>query len=192
MERNPDSPWNPQTPVEISPTDFEKQVTEWLQKVGRKQGYSFKATHQGVVAGHGGCYAIDVLLEFTLLGGAFVQVLVECKHQKRPVERDEVIVLEGKLRDVGGHKGMLFSTSGFQSGAIEYAAAHGIATVTVVAGEWLYETRAAGPTAAPPPWAHFDRFAGIRLSPTEKGVSSHNIDKDHLDALSEWVAGEDS
>jgi len=187
MERNPDSPWNPRVPVEISPTDFEKQVTVWLQRAGREQGVSFKATHQGIANGHGGSYAIDVLLEIILLGGSCVQVLVECKHQKRPVERDEVIVLEGKLRDVGGHKGMLFSTSGFQSGAIEYAAARGIATVTVVAGECLYETRAAGPTAAPPPWAQFDRFAGIRLSPSENGVSCSTIISNHLEALSKWV-----
>ncbi len=33
--------------------------------------------------------------------------------------------------------------SGFQSGAIEYAKAYGLATVTVVNGTWLYETRGA-------------------------------------------------
>ena len=78
-------------------------------------------------------------------------VLVECKNQTRPVERDEVMVLESKIRDVNAQKGMLFSTSGFQSGAIEFASAKHIATVSIVEGKWLYETRAAGPARAEPP-----------------------------------------
>lgn len=187
MDRNPHSPWNPRAPVEISPTDFEKQVLAWLRKSAGEQGLPVKATHQGLVSGAGGDYSIDVLVESSL-GGARLLVLVECKHQRRPVERDEVIVLEGKLRDVGGHKGILFSTSGFQSGAITYAAARGIATVTVVAGQWLFETKAARPTPAPPPLVHFDRFAGIRLEPSEKGISSHTIESDRVDALSKWFA----
>jgi hypothetical protein len=86
----------------------------------------------------------------------------------------------------GRDKGILFSTSGFQSGAINYAASHGVATVTVVAGTWLFETRAQGPSTSPPSWVQFDRFAGIRLSPRGKGISCHAIDCDHIDALSMW------
>src|SRR5437899_2070303 len=131
MDRNPDSPWNPAKPVEISPTEFEKQVLVWLQRMSASdQPSSMNAVHQGVVNGASGAYAIDVLVELFLLGGAKVLILVECKHQQRPVERDEVIILDGKLRDVGAHKGMLFSTSGFQLGAVNYAKTHGIATVT--------------------------------------------------------------
>ena len=147
------------------------------------------AEHLGVVQGGGGEYKIDVLVKLCVFRGALVIALVECKHQTRPVEREDVMVLEAKLRDVGAHKGMLFSTSGFQSGALKYADARGIATVTVVAGKWLYETKASGGgPVEPPPWVHFDAYAGIRISPTEKGVSCHTIELVRVDALLEWFA----
>jgi restriction system protein len=187
MKRNPDSSWNPASPCEISPTEFEQQVLAWLSKAAQEEGHCLNLSHQGVVSGSGGQYAIDVQIELSLAGARLI-VLVECKHQARPVERDEVIVLEGKLRDVGGHKGMLFSTSGFQSGAISYASARGIATITVVDGDWVYETKAAGPKSGPPPWVHHDRFAGIRLTPSESGIRCHTIQSDYLDALTEWFA----
>lgn len=137
MKRNRNSPWNPAVPVALSPTDFELQVRDWLSR-GASGLDSFQAAHQGSVSGQGGEYSIDVLAELTLFSGAKIVVLAECKHQRRPVQREEVLILEGKLRDVGGHKGMLFSTSGFQEGAIRLAGARGIATVTVLDGRWLY------------------------------------------------------
>lgn len=49
-----------------------------------------------------------------------------------------------RLRDVNAQKGIIFSTSGFQSGALDFAAAKHIATVAIVDGKWLSQTRAAG------------------------------------------------
>lgn len=144
MDRHPDLPWNPRVSADISPTDFEKLVLEWLRLVADRQEQTITTKHLGVVHGDGGQYKVDVLVTFSALGGALFVVLVECKHQTRPVEREDVMVLESKLRDVNAQKAMLFSTSGFQSGALEFAAAKHIATVTVVEGDWLYETRAGG------------------------------------------------
>jgi restriction system protein len=127
----------------------------------------------------------------TILGGATILMILECKHQGRAIARDDVIILEGKLRDTGSHKGMLFSTSGFQLGAIQYAATHGIATVTVVGGDFLYETKAMGPPQPPPPWANLPKYAGIRLAPTEKGISTHSILPDNPDVLLEFLDGAD-
>lgn len=187
MDRNPESPWKPGVPANITPAQFEELVRSWLKRVGAGKGTALEATHLGVVHGAGGNYKIDVLVKLTVFTGASIVVLVECKHQARPVERDEVMVLHAKLSDVGAHKGMLFSTSGFQKGALEYATAHGIATVAVVRGQWLYETRAAGsaPTE-PPPWVRFDEFAGVRMTITEKGISCHSLEMARLDALEEW------
>lgn len=42
------------------------------------------------------------------------------------MERDEAILLWGKLLSLGANKGILISTSGFQSGAIDFAKEHGI------------------------------------------------------------------
>ena len=99
------------------------------------------------------------------------------------------MVLESKLRDTNAQKAMLFSTSGFQSGALEFATAKGIATVTIVEGHWLYETRAAGSIpATPPPWVHFDPYMGIRVTKTHTGVSCHTLEVSRTDAIEEWLA----
>lgn len=98
------------------------------------------------------------------------------------------MILDAKVRDVGAHKGILFSTSGFQSGALEYSRVHGLATVAVVKGTWLYMTRAEhSAPVEPPPWARFDRFAGIRVSKIQTGVSCHTIEICRPDAIVDWL-----
>jgi len=190
--RDPDSPWNPRIPVDITPDAFERLVLHWLKVSAGQSSLRIEANYPGIVKGSGGEYKIDVLVTFAIFGGAQVKVLVECKHKGRRVEREDALILEAKVRDVGAHKGMLFSTSGFQEGALKYAEAKGIATVTVIAGKWLYETRAAleGPVE-PPPLARHDEFAGIRLSSTDGGISSHTIDSSCTEALAEWLVGLD-
>jgi len=82
---------------------------------------------------------------------------------------------------------MVFATCGFQSGALEYARAHGIATVTFVAGEFLYMTKGLGAPAKPPPWANLPRFSGIVLSSEGSTVHCTTVDHERLDALRNWV-----
>lgn len=186
--RDPEAPWNPRTPVDITPEAFERIVLDWLTDSAGQSGLEINAKHLGVVNGSGGDYKIDVLVTFTVFGGAEIVVLVECKHHRRPVERDDALIIEAKLRDVGAHKGMLFSTSGFQEGALKYASGQGIATVTVIAGKWLYETKAAfGGPVEPPPWAQLYEFAGIRVASTDTGISCHTLDSKYPDALAEWM-----
>jgi restriction system protein len=177
----------------MTPTEFETVVLGWLDRAAAAEGQAINAQHLGVAEGPGGEYKIDVLVTFSAFLGARFIVLAECKHQGRPVEREDVMILDAKVRDVGAHKGMLFSTSGFQSGALKYAKAHGLATVAVVKGAWLYMTRAEGSlTPEPPPWAHFDAFAGIRMSKTRVGVTCHAIDTNHPAAIVEWLREQSS
>ena len=185
---NPLSPWNPRIPTDISPSEFEELVLAWLRKCGCDDNQQIEAEHLGIMEGTGGEYKIDVLVRLSIFGGAVVVVLVECKHQGRPVEREDAMVLEAKLRDVGAHKGMLFSTSGFQRGALQYATAHGIATIAVVHGKWLYETKGIGSgPAEPPPWAKFDPYAGLRMTSTLEGIACHTIKLGQVDTLKEWL-----
>lgn len=102
---DPRQPWNPREPINITPEEFEKQVLDWVTASLRLSPASI--THQARVRGQGGQYAIDIRIGLTVLEGARLDLLVECKHQSRPVERDEVILLEGKLRDTRAHKGFV-------------------------------------------------------------------------------------
>ncbi|MDG0794072.1 restriction endonuclease [Cohnella ginsengisoli] len=73
---------------------------------------------------------MDRIAEFVALSVDF-KVIVECKRYTRPVEREKIVVLADKVRSLGAHKGVLISTSGFQSGATEYAKQHGIALLQI-------------------------------------------------------------
>ena len=179
-------PLNPGMPIEITPAEFELQVLRWLAK-GAGSLDDPQITHQGKVSGQGGEYAIDVLVRLTVFAGTQIVIFAECKRQRRPVERDEILALEAKLRDTGAHKGMLFSTSGFQEGALKLAAARGIATITVVPGEWLYETKSLNQPAVPPPWANLPRFAGQFLTPLVDGYSCHTVDDEQSDVIRDFL-----
>jgi hypothetical protein len=120
------------TQSEMTSGDFEEFVRLWIdENIGVDKSQLTEVTRLGSVAGAGGIYKIDVLVRFKILQGAQIVVLAECKHLKRAVEREEIQVLESKLRDVGAHKGIVFSTSGFQARALEYALARGIAAVNI-------------------------------------------------------------
>lgn len=88
----------------------------------------FTIGHLVVLPGSGGEYEFDAVAEFSIFDGARIVVLVECKRYNRPVERDVILSLSSKLYDVGAQKAMIFSTAGFQKGALEFAASNGIAT----------------------------------------------------------------
>jgi restriction system protein len=125
----------------------------------------FRVEHQELLETPDGDYRIDVTVRFTQLGVDFL-VIAECKDHKRPVERRDVQILSDKLRAAGAQKGILFSTNGFQKGAIEYARSHGIALVRLVEGALTYETRGLGNSArpAPPPWVDLPKFVGCLIS----------------------------
>jgi restriction system protein len=182
MFSQPDSPWNPDVPVQPTPREFELQVRDWLARSATDL-WAIEVTDQGEIWGAGGEYAIDVLVRLALFGGAEVIVLAECKHQRRPVARDQIHILEGKLRDARAHKGILFSTSGFQGGAIKLAAARGIATITVRGGEWLYGTRSFGGGIMDQPQC----LVGERMQPDGDGFLSRIIAHKDIAAIKDFL-----
>lgn len=185
-KRNPDSPWNPAKPADISPEEYERQVVAWLRAAGGTLE-QFEVQHLKHLGGAGRDYEFDAVAEFTILSGARIVVLVECKRYSRPVEREKLLSLWAKLQDMKAHKAMMFATCGFQSGALEYAMTYGIVTIAFVEGAFLYETRAAGPTMPPPSWAGLPEFAGIFMRRETEKISCSKIDADHIKALSDWL-----
>jgi len=115
-------------------------------------------------------------------------VLIECKRYNRPVEREVILSLNSKLHDVGAHKAMIFSTSGFQKGALEYAAAHGIATITFIDGKSTYETRAMNSQPVePPPWIYFPKYSGLFLNYQDNRLYTSLIKEDNLEPIQVWL-----
>jgi restriction system protein len=96
-----------------------------------------------MIRGVDGEYEVDVTARFSALGMNFL-VLVECKHYKSAIKRETLQILRDRILSTGAQKGALFSTSGFQSGALEYARIHGIATITMVDGQSTYMTKSLG------------------------------------------------
>jgi restriction system protein len=74
---------------------------------------------------------------------------------------------------------MVFSTAGFQSGALEYAGQHGIATVQFADGSSSWGTRSLGGPKGRPPRAQ-EYAAWIIFGTTGK---SHTIMRGQPDAL---------
>lgn len=54
---------------------------------------------------------------------------------------EKVQILYDKIRATGAQKGILISTSGFQSGAIKYASEHGIALIQITEADAIFEAR---------------------------------------------------
>lgn len=134
--------------LKISPGEFEDPVRTWLKRSCRKL-VKFDVRRRETLSGQGGEYEIDILVELEIFDGALIRVLVECKRHKNPIKRDLVMVLDSKLRDVAAHKGVIFSTSGFQRGAVKYAKTHGIAAVRVAGVETTYLAKAEGARRPP-------------------------------------------
>lgn len=177
--------WNPDNPIEVTPEDYEKQVVSWLKSAGRElQG--FTVNHLEKIHGDGGEYSIDGWAAFEVFGGATVSVLIECKRHRRPIERDVILGVHAKAQAVGAQKSIVFSTSGFQSGAVEFAASAGVALVVFVDGKATYFTRSreALSKANYPP--NLPKFAGqIIRSEANKTIISVLTDE-RVAPLAEW------
>lgn len=168
--------------AEITPTEFEKLIHSYLINLGQSL-IEFKAAHDIKVEGYDGTYQIDVYAEFEALG-AKIKVLIECKRYKNKVERKIVQALNSKIQSTGANKGMIFATSGFQKGAIEFAEVHGIALVRVVEGRFTYFTRSKdSPDFEPPPWANLPKFVGEFI----KGNLFSYLQKGSLEPLRKFL-----
>jgi restriction system protein len=145
-------------PTSATPEEYELAVKEILDAAGASL-VKYDSSHLEKLQGTDGDYIIDVVARFSSLGADFV-VLVECKHHKRKVERQDIQILHSKMQSVGAQKAMLFSVSGFQEGAIEYAKVHGIALIQFASGATSWFTKGAGPPSPPPPWANVQKYIG--------------------------------
>ncbi len=114
-------------PARISPLEFEQFCMETLKAYASQEALqNFSIKHNQKIEASDSTYQIDVLAEYTALGCKNT-IIVECKKYSRSIERSVVAELYAKLHSIGAQKGILISTSGFQSDAVKFANAHGIA-----------------------------------------------------------------
>ena len=123
----------------LSPAEYEQAVADIARSVNQEITH-WRVQHLDPVEGRDGTYIIDVTVRFQLAGMDFL-VLFECKRHASPVKREHVQVLHAKLQSTGAQKGVVVAASGFQSGALQYARAHGIACVRLVDDAWTYLSR---------------------------------------------------
>lgn len=155
----------------LTPVEFERHVRSMLDAMGHSI-LEYRSEHREVIQGNDGDYEIDVTARFEFLGMEFL-VLVECKHYKNSVKRETLQALYDKMRSVGAQKCALFTTSGFQSGALKYAEAHKIATVKIADGRSMYFTRSMSPDLLePPPWANLPLVSGWLIDGNRRSVVS--------------------
>lgn len=172
-------------PAILSPEEYEKAVAEML-RASQLGLADLEVTHRELIQGADGDYEIDVVARFKALGASF-KVLVECKHHKNPIKRDVVQVLKDRLHSIGAQKGMIFCTSGFQSGAIEYAKIHGIALVHFVDGATTYLTRSESPTKKP---SWIPNYAGWIYTVAGDGKETLGaVSRDYSEYLDKFLNG---
>lgn len=125
--------------LEMSPTEFEKYALDILKReLNGVENVQF--VHNKIIETYDGNYQIDGYIEFEIMGIVY-KTLVECKHYKNPISREIVQKMNDSLKSIGAQKGIIVSTSNFQSGAILYAQHHGIALIQLTETENIYCTR---------------------------------------------------
>ena len=96
-------------------TDGWRQYQEDAAELFRAMG--FTATVEADISGARARHKVDVAARLTI-AGVTVLWIVECKHWKSAVRKEQVMTLAQIAQDVGADRAFLLSESGFQSGAI--------------------------------------------------------------------------
>lgn len=179
--------------LEMSPTEFEKYALEVLEKQVSKLN-NYKITHNKVVETYDGNYQLDGYIEFEVMGVLY-KTIVECKHYKKPISREIVQKVYDNLRAIGAQKGIVISTSNFQSGAIKYAKLHGIALIQLTGADSIYHNRSYMKVIVNHPRIPVSKgcpYIGVLLSTTKNGIGiTCSYLDDKSDALYKFLVSEE-
>ncbi len=127
--------------VNITPQEFEQYVKDWFDSEGINLK-SYRSILNNKAFTDDGTYEIDIDITYNAFG-VEIHVLVECKKHSNSIKREVLQILHQKIQSLGAHKGIICTTSDFQSGALEYAKKHGIACIRVSKSRFLVQTRSA-------------------------------------------------
>lgn len=93
-----------------------------------------------------------------------IKTIIECKRWKEPVDRQVIDVLFASVEDLNANKGAIFTTKGYEEGAIEYAKSKNIDIFIV---RDIYENE----------WGNPGRHILLYLQTFHSTVDSFSIDK---------------
>jgi hypothetical protein len=112
--------------VTVSSKGYELLVREiYQQMLDQDQAVNVVVQHNVQMQGRATSHQIDVYWEF-YLGGVTHKVAVQAKRWKSPIRKGDVLTFKGVLEDLPGTIGIMVSSSPYQKGAVEVAAAAGI------------------------------------------------------------------
>lgn len=95
-----------------------------------------KVQHNVKLKGKSGCeHQIDVYWEYEIAGNKH-RVAIECKNYDSRISVGKVRDFQGVLSDLNNVNGIMVSKQGFQKGAKQYAAEHGISLKELRRPEW--------------------------------------------------------
>jgi len=169
----------------ITSLQFELEVKKYLESTSGKLR-QFITEHRETIDGHDGTYEIDITARFKIFGADFL-VLVECKNHKNHIKREQVQMLHAKQVSLSAQKAMLFATTPFQDGAVEYANQHGIALVQLASGKTLYFTKSGNRTPLPDSLPSYVGWLIAQHHEATDGVSHSLVDPRHPDALNKFL-----
>jgi hypothetical protein len=75
-------------------------------------------------------HQIDIAYRFRIWKTEML-VIVECKQYRKKVGVDDLLEFRSRVEDLKAHKGIFATSSGFQSGAVEFAQANRIALLII-------------------------------------------------------------
>jgi restriction system protein len=179
--------FNVKKKTKITSVQFELQVKRFLESTAGKLK-DFQTVHRESMDGQDGTYEIDITARFKIFGADFL-VLVECKNHKNHIKREQVQMLHAKQVSLSAQKAMLFATTPFQDGAVEYAIQHGIALVRLAHGETSYFARSTSPTPLPDSLPSYVGWLIAKHDGASDGVSHCLVDPRHPDALNKFLFG---
>jgi restriction system protein len=179
--------FNVKKKTEITSVQFELQVKRFLESTAGKLK-DFQTVHRESMDGQDGTYEIDITARFKIFGADFL-VLVECKNHKNHIKREQVQMLHAKQLSLSAQKAMLFATTPFQDGAVEYANQHGIALVQLASGETLYFTKSGNRTPLPDSLPSYVGWLIAKHDRATDGVSHSLVDPQYPDALNKFLFG---
>jgi len=181
----PNRMFNIKKKPKITSVQFELQVKRFLESTSGKLK-DFQTEHRESMDGPDGTYEIDITARFKIFGADFL-VLVECKNHKNHIKREHVQMLHAKQVSLSAQKAMLFATTPFQDGAVEYANQHGIALVQLASGETLYFTKSGNRTPLPDSLPAYVGWLIAKHERASDGVSYSLVDARYPDTLNKFL-----